>query len=115
MAGSTVQRNAGLTYRLDVTSTAHTAVLIDDNTNDQVNYTSFLNAGSKACSISWSPTSTVPTPSMGTDGAGGTYVLPGGMTSPLILATPTTPYYLSAITASTETTTLYVTPAADQS
>ena len=114
MAGSTVQRNAGLTYTLAVTNTAHTAVLIDDNTNDQINYTSFLNAGTKPCAISWSTTSTVPTPAIATDGNGGSYVLPGNMTTPLILATPTTPYYLSAIAPSGDTT-LYVTPAADQS
>jgi hypothetical protein len=40
--------------------------------------------------------------------------LPAGMTSPMIVATPTTPYYLTAISASA-TGILYVTPAADQS
>ena len=116
MAGSTVQRNAGPTVALSVTSTAHTAVLVDDSTNDQINYTSFLNAGSKPCAVRWAPTSAgVGTPVFPADGTNGDYVLPGGMTSPLILATPTTPYYLSAICGGTDTTTLYVTPAADQS
>ena len=115
MAGSTVQRNAGATVALAVTSTAHSAVLIDDNTNDQINYTSFLNAGSKPCAIRWAQSSITGTPVFPADGTNGDYVLPGGMTTPLILATPTTPYYLTAICGGTDTTTLYVTPAADQS
>jgi hypothetical protein len=114
MAGSTVQRNAGQTYALALTTAAHSAVQINDTTNDQVNYTSFLNIGGNACAIRWNQTnsglSTVAIPS---DGNGGDYVLPPNMTTPLILATPTTPYYLSAIGAGS--TTLYVTPAADQS
>ena len=101
---------------LAVTSTAHTAVLIDDNTNDQINYTSFLNAGAKPCAIRFAPlAANVGTPVFPSDGTNGDYVLPGGMTTPLILATPTTPYYMSAICGGTDTTTLYVTPAADQS
>jgi hypothetical protein len=116
MAGSTVQRNAGPTVALAVTASAHTAVLIDDNTNDQVNYTSFLNAGSKPCAIKWGTTSTIAAnPVFPSDGTNGDFVLPGGMTTPLILATPSTPYYLTAICGGTDTTTLYVTPAADQS
>jgi hypothetical protein len=115
MAGSTVQRNAGPTVALSVTASAHSAVLIDDNTNDQINYTSFLNAGSKPCAIRWATTSTTGTPVFPADGTNGDYVLPGNMTTPLILATPTTPYYLTAICGGTDTTTLYVTPAADQS
>jgi hypothetical protein len=116
MAGSTVQRNAGATVALAVTSTAHSAVLIDDNTNDQINYTSFLNVGTKPCAIKWGTTSTIAGGvAFPSDGTNGDYVLPGGMTTPLILATPTTPYYLTAICGGTDTTTLYVTPAADQS
>ena len=115
MAQSQVQRNAGVTVAMSVTNSAHTAVLIDDNTNDQVNYTSFLNVGSKPCAINWSTTSTVAGPTFPSDGTNGNYVLPGNMTNPTILATPTTPYYLSAITSGSDTTTLYVTPAADQS
>lgn len=113
MAGSTVQRNAGLTYVLAVTTTPHAAVIINDNTNDQVNYTSFLNTGGNVCAINWSTSSTLANATIATDGNAGSYVLPGNMTSPLILATPTTPYYLTATGGGN--TTLYVTPAADQS
>ena len=116
MASSTVQRNAGVTVALAVTATAHANVVINDNTNDQVNYTSFLNVGTKPCAIRWGTTdANVGTPAFPTDGTNGDYVLPGNMTLPLILATPTTPDYLSAICGGTDTTTLYVTPAADQS
>ena len=113
MAGSTVQRNAGKTYALSVTSSSHAAVLIEDNTNDQINYTSFLNTGTSPIAVKWAPTdpgaAVLPT-----DGSPADYVLPAGMTSAVILATPTTPYYLTAISASA-TGVLYVTPAADQS
>jgi hypothetical protein len=113
MASSSVQRNAGKTYALSVTSTSHAAVLIDDNTNDQINYTSFLNTGTSPIAIKWGPTdpgaAVLPT-----DGTPADYVLPAGMTLPIILATSTTPYYVTAISASA-TGTLYVTPAADQS
>lgn len=114
MAGSTVQRNAGPTVALSVTNSAHAAVLIDDNTNDQVNYTSFLNTGAAPIAIKMGPTDPG-APVFPTDGTNGSYVLPAGMTSPLILACPTTPYYLTAISNSATAGLLYVTPAADQS
>jgi len=113
MAVSNVQRNAGKTYALSVTSSSHAAVLIEDNTNDQVNYTSFLNTGTSAVAVKWGPTdpgaAVLPV-----DGTPGDFVLPAGMTRPLIVATPALPYYLTAISASA-TGILYVTPAADQS
>jgi hypothetical protein len=114
MAGSTVQRNAGLTVALSVTSTAHSAVLIDDNTNDQINYTSFLNTGAAPIAVRWG-TVDPGAPVFPTDGTNGDFVLPAGMTSPLIIATPTTPYYLTAKSNSGTAGILYVTPAADQS
>ena len=99
---------------LSVTNTAHAAVLIDDNTNDQVNYTSFLNTGAAPIAIKMGPTDPG-APVFPTDGTNGNFVLPAGMTSPLILASPTTPYYLTAISNSATAGVLYVTPAADQS
>lgn len=114
MAGSTVQRNAGQTYVFTVTTTPHAAVQINDTTNDQVNYTSFLNTGTAVCAVRWGQSNvTLGNASIASDGNAGDYVLPGNMTSPLILATPTTPYYLTVTGAGN--TTLYVTPAADQS
>ena len=114
MAASTVQRNAGQTVALSVTNTAHAAVLIDDNTNDQINYSSFLNTGASPIAVRWG-TIDPGAPVFPTDGTNGDFVLPAGMTTPLILATPTTPYYLTAKSNSATAGLLYVTPAADQS
>jgi hypothetical protein len=114
MAGSTVQRNAGQTVALSVTSTAHAAVLIDDNTNDQINYTSFLNLGASPIAIKMGPTDPG-APVFPTDGTNGDFVLPPLMTSAVILASPTTPYYITAKSNSAVAGVLYVTPAADQS
>ena len=113
MAVSSVFRTAGRTYALSVTSSSHAAVLIEANTNDQVNYTSFLNTGTSAVAVKWGltdPGAAV----LPVDGTPGDFVLPAGMTRPLIVATPASPYYLTAISASA-TGILYVTPAADQS
>ena len=115
MAGSQVIRNAGQTVRLDVTSTAHAAVLIDDNTNDQINYTAFLNFGTTPIAIKFGQTSSMGAPTFPADGTNGDYVIPPLMSYPIILATPTTPYYIRAICSGSDTGTLYVTPAADQS
>jgi len=114
MAGSTVQRNAGSTVALSVTSTAHSAVLIDDNTNDQINYTSFLNLGAAPIAVRWGQTDPG-APVFPVDGTNGDFVLPPLMTSAMIVATPTTPYYLTAKSNSGTAGVLYVTPAADQS
>lgn len=114
MAGSTVQRNAGPTVALSVTNTAHSAVLIDDSTNDQINYTSFLNTGAAPIAVRWGTTDPG-APNFPVDGTNGDFVLAANMTSPLIVATPTTPYYLTAKSNSATAGILYVTPAADQS
>ena len=114
MAGSTVQRNAGPTVALSVTNTAHASVLVDDSTNDQINYSSFLNTGAYPIAIRMG-TVNPGAPVFPTDGTNGDYVLPAGMTTPLILATPTTPYYLTAKSNNATAGILYVTPAADQS
>lgn len=114
MAGSTVQRNAGSTVALSVTNSAHSAVLIDDNTNDQINFTSFLNLGAAPIAVRWGQTDPG-APVFPTDGTNGDFVLPPLMTSAMIIATPTTPYYLTAKSNSGTAGVLYVTPAADQS
>jgi len=114
MAGSTVQRNAGSTVALSVTNSAHSAVLIDDNTNDQINYTSFLNLGAAPIAVRWGQTDPG-APVFPTDSNNGDFVLPPLMTSAMIVATPTTPYYLTAKSNSGTAGVLYVTPAADQS
>jgi hypothetical protein len=114
MAQSSVQRNAGQTVALSVTSTAHAAVLIADNTNDQINYTAFLNTGAAPIAVRWGTTDPG-APVFPVDGTNGDYVLAAAMNTPLILATPTSPFYLTAKSNSATAGILYVTPAADQS
>lgn len=100
---------------LSVTNTAHAAVLINDSTNDQVNYASFLNTGAAPIAINCGTTSSVAAPTFPIDGTNGDFVLPAGMTCPMIIAVPTTPFYLTAVSNSATAGILYVTPAADQS
>ena len=116
MANTSVIRLAGQTTALTVAVTQHAAVTINDTTNDQVNYASFLNVGAYPCAIKWTPgtASAAQNAVFPTDGTIGDYVLPPLMEVPLVLAVPTTPFYLTAI-ALVGTTSLYVTPAADQS
>jgi len=115
MAGSTVQRNSGQTVALSVTNTAHASTLIAGYTNDQINYASFLNTGAAPMAIKFSNASPCPAPTFPTDGTNGDYVLPAGMTTPLILATPAAPFYMTAISNNATAGLLYVTPVGDQS
>jgi len=115
MANTTVIRTAGLTSVIAVTATSSTSITVDDTTNDQVNFASFLNAGTKPCAVKVSSLATAPAAVFPSAGTPGDYVLPANMTYPIVLAVPTTPFSVTAICGGTDTTTLYVTPAADQS
>ena len=115
MAGSTVQRNAGVTVAMSVTNSAHTAVLIDDNTNDQVNYAAFINPGAKGCAVTIAPSS-APAAVLPVDGTpSNSFYLPPLMTRPVVLAVPINSFSVTGICAATETTTIYITPVGDQS
>jgi hypothetical protein len=89
-------------------------VLIADNTNDQINYTAFLNTGAAPIAVRWGTTDPG-APTFPVDGTNGDFVLAAAMNTPLILATPTSPFYLTAKSNSATAGILYVTPAADQS
>ena len=116
MANTSVIRLAGKTTRFDVTATSYTSTLIDDTTNDQVNFASFLNSGSGICLVRFTNYSPCPAAVWPADGAAVEgYVLPPLMEVPIVLAVPTTPFYMTAVCPSGSTTSLYVTPAADQS
>jgi len=116
MANTSVIRTAGKTYGFAVTSTSYASTLIDDTTNDQVNFASFLNVGSGACLVRFTNYSPCPTAIWAADGtAQEGFVLPPLMEVPIVLATPTSPFYMTAVCPSGSSTTLYVTPAADQS
>ena len=114
MANTSVIRPAGKTYYIAVTSTSSANLLIQDTTNDQVNYAGFLNNGAKACAVKFSTVNNL-TAVFPTTGNPGDYVLPPLMELPIILAVPTTPFYLTAVCNGTDTTDLFVSAAADQS
>ena len=115
MSNTTVIRTAGLTNIIAVTATSSTAITIANTTNDQVNFASFLNVGTKPCAINVSSLSTAPAAVFPVNGTPGNYVLPANMTYPIVLAVPTAPFSITAICGGSDTTTLYVTATADQS
>ena len=114
MAGTSVIRTAGPTVALSVTASSTSATLIDDNTNDQINYASFLNTGSAGVAIKWGDAN-VGAAVLPVSGTNGDFLLPAGMTSPVVLAVPTTPFYVRAIGSAAGPSLVYITPAADQS
>jgi hypothetical protein len=114
MANTTVLRPAGKTAVIAVTATSSTSITIDDTTNDQVNFASFLNVGTKACAITVSSLATAPASVFPVAGTPGDFVLPASMPYPITIAVPTVPFQMTAICSGTDTTTLYVTPVGDQ-
>lgn len=107
MVNTSVMRYSGRTYALDLTTSASSALLIEATTNDQVNYVSLLNTGTGKAAVEFSNSSTVPTPTIATTGISGSFVLPGGMTLPLLVAVPKAPFYIKGISSGTNT--LYIT------
>jgi hypothetical protein len=100
-------RPSGRTYALNLTTSASTALLIEATTNDQTNYVSLLNTGSGVAGVELSNSSTVTTPTVASTGNSGSFILPAGMTFPLLIAAPKAPFYIKAISSSTNT--LYIT------
>ena len=102
-------RLSGPCYALDLTTSASSALLITPSTNDQTNYVSLLNTGTGKVAIEMAPDSAnLLTPSVATTDNSGSYVLPGGMTFPIVLAAPKGPFYIKAISSGTNT--LYIAP-----
>lgn len=114
MANTTVLRSAGKTYAIAVTADSSTSLTINDTTNDQVNFATFLNAGTKPCAITVSNLATAPASVFPVVGTPGDFVLPANMVYPLTLAVPTVPFQITAICGGTDTTTLYVTAVENQ-
>jgi hypothetical protein len=100
-------RPSGRTYALNLTTSASTALLIEATTNDQTNYVSLLNTGSGVAGVELANSSTVTTPTVASTGNSGSFILPAGMTFPLLIAAPKAPFYIKAISSSTNT--LYIT------
>lgn len=109
MSNSIVVRPIGPTSAIAVSSTASTPLLITAAGNDQVTYAEFANVGNQPVAIRISTiSSSAVHPVAGTPGD---YVLNHDTST--ILAVPSKPYYVSAITV-TGTSTLYVTPVDSQ-
>jgi hypothetical protein len=115
MANTSVVRTAGVTTAISVTASSTSAVLIDDNTNDQVNYASFLNTGSTQVAVITGDANVAAAVLPVSGSTTGNFVLPASMTTPLVLAVPTTPFYVRMIGSGSGPSIVYVTPAADQS
>jgi len=107
MVNTSVMRPSGRTYALSLTTSASTALLIEATTNDQTNYVSLLNTGSGVAGVELSNSSTVTTPTVASTGNSGSFILPAGMTFPLLIAAPKAPFYIKAISSSTNV--LYIT------
>jgi hypothetical protein len=115
MANTSVIRTAGVTTAISVTASSTAAVLIDDNTNDQVNYASFLNVGSTSVAVKVGDANVAAAVLPVSGSTTGDFILPPLMTLPIILAVPTTPFYVRMIGSGAGPSIVYVTPTADQS
>lgn len=118
MANTSVIRIGGKTVALSVTGSAHAAVQLTANTNDQINYVSCLNTGAVNVAIRFSPLST-DAATLPVDGTPGDFLLPALMQFPIVLACPTInmqiPCYVTAIGSAAGPSIVYLTPAVDQS
>lgn len=103
-------RLSGKTYALTLTTAPTTAaLLIEPDTNDQSNYVALLNTGSDTAAVELGNASgTVATPSIASTGNKGSFVLPGGMTQPVVIASPKAPFYIKGVSSGSNT--LYITP-----
>lgn len=115
MSISNVIRPVGQTIGLSVGATATTATLVNDATNDQVNYVALLNTGSTNVAVTFGQTSSLADPVLPSGATLGDFVLPPLMTQPIIVACPTVPFYLKAIGSGAGPSLVYITPVDSQS
>lgn len=103
-------RLSGKTYALTLTTVPTTAaLLIESNTNVETNYVALLNLGTDTAAVEMGNASdTVATPAIASTGNKGSFVLPGGMTQPMVVAAPKAPFYIKGISSGSNT--LYITP-----
>ena len=112
MSNTIVLRPVGLTTYISVTASSSTPVTVSVVGNDQANYAAFLNTGTNPCAVTVAQTATA---SAYPATNAGSFVLPGNMIYPIVLAVPSSPFTVTAICASTKTTDLFVTPVDNQS
>jgi hypothetical protein len=114
MANTTVLRLAGKTTAISVTASSTSATIVEDQTNDQVNFAAFLNTGSVAVAVKMGDAN-VGAAVLPVSGTPGDFLLPAAMTVPIVLACPTIPFYVRMIGAAAGPSLVYVTPVGDQS
>ena len=114
MANTSVLRVVGKTTAISVTASSTSATIVEDQTNDQVNFAAFLNTGSVAVAVKLGDAN-VGAAVLPVSGTPGDFLLPAGMTSPIVLACPTVPFYVRMIGAAAGPSLVYVTPVGDQS
>jgi len=114
MANTSVLRLAGKTVAISVTASSTSATIIDDYTNDQTNFAAFLNTGSVAVAVKLGDAN-VGAAVLPVSGTPGDFLLPASMSSPIVLACPTVPFYVRMIGAAAGPSLVYVTPVGDQS
>lgn len=114
MANTSVLRLAGKTTAISVTASSTSATIVDDQVNDQVNFASFINTGSVAVAVKLGDAN-VGAAVLPVSGTPGDFLLPASMSSPIVLACPTVPFYVRMIGAAAGPSLVYVTPVGDQS
>ena len=114
MANTSVLRLAGKTTAVSVTASSTSATIVEDQVNDQVNFASFINTGSVAVAVKLGDAN-VGAAVLPVSGTPGDFLLPASMSSPIVLACPTVPFYVRMIGAAAGPSLVYVTPVGDQS
>jgi hypothetical protein len=115
MANTIVLRNVGVTTAISVGATSTAATAITANTNDQVNYASFINTGATYVAVNIGDASVAAAVLPVSGSTTGNFVLPASMTQPIVLAVPASPFYVRMIGSGSGPSIVYVTPAGDQS
>ena len=115
MANTLVIRTAGVTTAISVAASSTSATLITANTNDQVNYCSFLNTGATQVAVNVGDANVGAAVLPVSASTTGNFVLPASMTTPIVLAVPACPFYVRMIGSASGPSIVYVTPAGDQS
>lgn len=119
MSATIVIRPLGPTYRMTVTSVAHSPISIIPSSNDNCNYAAFTNTGANDVIVTISQLSKTPIvpvfPLDGTPTTTDSFLIPHGMTGASVLAVPANGFNLAAIALGAGTTEMYITPVGDQS
>ena len=114
MSNTTVLRPVGVTTAISVAASSTTATQIKANTNDQVNYASFINTGATSVAVSLGDANVAAAVLPVSGSTTGNFVLPASMTVPIVLAVPASPYYVRMIGSAAGPSIVYVTPVGDQ-